>query len=147
MSLSIRTTNINDTSTILFFIHKLAEYEQLQHEVIATEDDVRTSLFGTEPQAEALLAFEDNTPVGFALFFSNYSTFLGRSGIHLEDLFVLEEYRGRGYGKALLEKVQVIAQVRGAGRLEWNCWTGTRLPLSSMSRWGPNPCLDGPPIG
>lgn len=120
MSFSIRTANINDASTILFFIHQLADYEQLRHEVIATEEDVRQSLFGSTPQAEALLAFEGDTPVGFALFFSNYSTFLGRAGIHLEDLFVLQDYRGRGYGKALLEEVQAIARDRGAGRLEWN---------------------------
>lgn len=120
MSFSIRVANINDASTILFFIHQLADYEQLRHEVIATEEDLRQSLFGSTPQAEALLAFEGDTPVGFALFFSNYSTFLGRAGIHLEDLFVLKEYRGRGYGKALLEEVQAIAQTREAGRLEWN---------------------------
>lgn len=120
MSLTIRFANEDDVSTILQFVRALAKYEQLEDEVVATEALLQKSLFGPTPQAETLLAFEDDTPVGFALFFSNYSTFLGQSGIHLEDLFVLEAFRGRGYGKALLDKMQDIAQERQAGRLEWN---------------------------
>ena len=120
MSFTIRFANEDDVSTILQFIRALAKYEQLEHEVVATETLLQESLFGPNPQAETLLGFEDDTPVGFALFFSNYSTFLGKSGIHLEDLFVLEAFRGRGYGKALLDKMQDIAQERQAGRLEWN---------------------------
>jgi len=120
MSFTIRFATSNDISTILQFIRALAKYEHLEHEVVATEALLQQSLFSDPPQAETLLAFEDETPVGFALFFSNYSTFLGRGGIHLEDLFVLEEHRGKGYGKALLDRMQSIAQERSAGRLEWN---------------------------
>jgi len=120
MNFSIRFAKEDDVPTILQFITSLAKYEKLEHEVVATEDLLRETLFADRPQAETLLAFEDETPVGFALFFSNYSTFLGRSGIHLEDLFVLEAFRGRGYGKALLDHMQTIAKERGAGRLEWN---------------------------
>ena len=120
MSFTIRFASEDDVSTILKFIRALAKYEKLEHEVVATEFILKETLFGENPQAETLLGFEGNTPVGFALFFSNYSTFLGRAGIHLEDLFVLEEFRGRGYGKSLLDKMQEIAKARGAGRLEWN---------------------------
>ncbi len=120
MTFTIRLATEDDVSTILLFIIALAKYEQLEHEVVATEDLLKETLFGSEPQAETLLAFENDTAVGFALFFSNYSTFLGRGGIHLEDLFVLEAFRGRGYGKALLDKMQDIAKERQAGRLEWN---------------------------
>ena len=120
MSFTIRLAKKEDASTILQFIISLAKYEKLEHEVVATEDLLKETLFGATPQAEALLAFENDTAVGFALFFSNYSTFLGRAGIHLEDLFVLKEFRGRGYGKALLDTMQDIAEKRQAGRLEWN---------------------------
>ena len=120
MSFTIRFATKEDISTILQFIFALAKYEHLEHEVVATENLLKKTLFGSRPQAEALLAFERETPVGFALFFSNYSTFLGRAGIHLEDLFVLESFRGRGYGKALLSQMKDIAQKRQAGRLEWN---------------------------
>ena len=120
MSFTIRFAKEYDVPIILQFITSLAKYEKLEHEVVATEDLLKETLFGDRPQAETILAFEDETPVGFALFFSNYSTFLGRSGIHLEDLFVLESFRGRGYGKALLDNMQIIAKDRGAGRLEWN---------------------------
>lgn len=116
----IRKTTTNDVPIILFFIHELAKYEKLAHEVVATEQDLEKTLFGNTPQAEVLLAIADNTPVGFALFFPNYSTFLGRGGIHLEDLFVLKEHRGKGYGKALLKEIANIALSRNAGRLEWN---------------------------
>lgn len=120
MKFSIRFATKDDVSTIFQFIRALAKYEHLEHEVVATESLLQETLFGDRPQAETLLAFEGETPVGFALFFSNYSTFLGRAGIHLEDLFVLESFRGRGYGKALLDKMQDIAKERNAGRLEWN---------------------------
>ena len=113
MSFTIRFATEDDASTILQFIIALAKYEQLEHEVVATEDLLKETLFGARPQAETLLAVENETAVGFAIFFSNYSTFLGRAGIHLEDLFVLEAFRGRGYGKALLDKMQDIAQAYG----------------------------------
>ena len=116
----IRNTTIDDVPTILSFIQQLAKYEKLEHEVVATQEHLRKTLFGHHPKAEVILAFVDSKPIGFALFFSNYSTFLGRAGLHLEDLFVLKEHRGHGYGKALLKHVASIATQRKAGRLEWN---------------------------
>lgn len=127
--------SVEDVQSILQFIHALAKYEKLAHEVVATPDLLKESLFTHPPKAETLLAFEEDKPVGFALFFSNYSTFLGRAGIHLEDLFVLEEYRGRGYGKALLDKMQVIAiefyEAMGAKAITG--WTTYRMTWQAIS--------------
>jgi len=109
----------SDVPVILQMIKALAEYEQLTHEVVATEDDLRQSLFGPRPAAEVLLAWAGETPVGFALFFHNFSTFLGRQGLYLEDLFVVPEWRGRGVGKRLLAHVAAIAESRRCGRMEW----------------------------
>lgn len=139
----IRKTTREDVSIILFFIHELAKYEKLAHEVVATEIDLEKTLFGEHPQAEVLLAMENNTPIGFALFFPNYSTFLGRGGIHLEDLFILQEHRGKGYGKALLKAIAHIAILRNSGRLEWNVldWNTpainfyTHIGATPMSEW------------
>ena len=122
-----------------------AKYEKLEHEVVATENLLRETLFGDRPQAETLLAFEEETPVGFALFFANYSTFLGRAGIHLEDLFVLEAFRGRGYGKTLLDKMQSIAKERGAGRLEWNVLDWNTPAIEFYEAMGAKPVLGGRP--
>ena len=116
----IRFATISDVPTILHFIRELARYEELEHEMMATENDLQMTLFGENPQAEVILRFENLVPVGFALFFSNYSTFLGKAGIHLEDLFVLTKHRGKGHGKALLNHLRELAHTRGAGRLEWN---------------------------
>jgi GNAT superfamily N-acetyltransferase len=108
-----------DVPLILSFIRKLAEYEKLSHEVVATEDCLRDGLFGARPVAEVLLAYWTDEPAGFALYFPNFSTFLGQPGIYLEDLFVEPEFRGRGIGKALLGRLAKIAQERNCGRLEW----------------------------
>ncbi|HJB60237.1 MAG TPA: GNAT family N-acetyltransferase, partial [Candidatus Ruminococcus gallistercoris] len=102
------------------FIRALAAYEKMEDQVIADETLLETWIF-EKRKAEVLLAFEGGTPVGFALFFHNFSTWLGRAGIYLEDLFVLPEYRGRGYGKLLLKRLARIAVQRGCGRLEWAC--------------------------
>ena len=139
MKFSIRFATQDDVSTILQFIRALANYEHLEHEVVATEFLLKETLFGEKPQAETLLAFEGDTPVGFALFFSNYSTFLGHSGIHLEDLFVLESFRGRGYGKELLDKMQDIAKERNAGRLEWNVLDWNTPAIEFYESMGANP--------
>ena len=139
MNFSIRFAKEDDVPTILQFITSLAKYEKLEHEVVATEDLLRETLFGDRPQAETLLAFEDETPVGFALFFSNYSTFIGRAGIHLEDLFILEAFRGRGYGKALLDHMQTIAKERRAGRLEWNVLDWNTLAIEFYESMGAKP--------
>lgn len=117
---TIRQANINDVSTILSFIKALAEYEDMSDQVVATEELLKEWLF-EKKKAEVLLAMEGDKPVGFALYFYNFSTFLGRAGIYLEDLFVKKEYRGKGYGKALLKELARIAVSQGCGRLEWSC--------------------------
>lgn len=110
----------NDCAEILNFINLLAEYEKMQNEVVATEELLKEWIF-EKNKAEVIFAVEDGKKVGFALFFHNFSTFLGRAGIYLEDLFVLPEFRGKGYGKALLQKLAATAVERGCGRLEWAC--------------------------
>jgi GNAT superfamily N-acetyltransferase len=108
-----------DLSLVLSFIRKLAEYEKLSHQVVATEDLLREGLFGERRVAEVVLAYLDEEPVGFALYFHNFSTFVGRAGIYLEDLFVEPQHRGKGVGKALLAYVANIAVERKCGRFEW----------------------------
>ncbi len=117
---SIRFADAADTPVILRFIRALAVYEKLEQDCVATEDSLRSTLFGPRPFAEVLLIEESGQAHGFALFFHNYSTFLARPGIYLEDLFVDPAQRGKGYGKALLMKLAEIALERGCGRLEWS---------------------------
>jgi GNAT superfamily N-acetyltransferase len=119
MSLKIRTATESDVPLILQFIRELAVYEKLEQEVVATEDLLRATLFGQPRVAEVLIGEADDKPAGFALFFHNFSTFLGRPGIYLEDLFVKPEFRGRGYGRELLSRLAEIARERNCGRLEW----------------------------
>jgi GNAT superfamily N-acetyltransferase len=115
----IRQATEADVPVILLFIRALAEYEKLSHKVVATEESLRRTLFGNPRFAEVILGYEDGEPAGFALFFHNYSTFLGRPGIYLEDLFVDPHRRGRGYGKALLAHLARLARDRDCGRVEW----------------------------
>lgn len=117
---SIRFAVAADTPAILGFIRALADYEKLTHACVATEEDLRATLFGPRPFAEVLLLEEGGEAHGFALFFHNYSTFLGKPGIYLEDLFVDPAQRGNGYGKKLLAKLAELAVERGCGRLEWS---------------------------
>jgi GNAT superfamily N-acetyltransferase len=117
---TIRFGRPDDVGTIFSLIQGLAEYERLSHEVVGTEELLRDHLFGVRPYAEVLLAEAAGRAVGFALFFHNYSTFLTRPGIYLEDLFVLPDARGHGYGKALLTALGRLAVQRGCGRLEWS---------------------------
>lgn len=117
--IDIRSATVEDCSLILHFIRQLAIYEKLEDEAIATDEDIRTSLFGDSPQAEVIIAERAGEPIGFALFFHNYSTFLGRRGLYLEDLFVVPEARGSGAGKALLKHLAKTALERGCGRFEW----------------------------
>ncbi|RKX35131.1 MAG: N-acetyltransferase [Verrucomicrobia bacterium] len=117
---TIRAATPDDAGAILSFIRALADYEKLSDQVTATEEDLRSSLFGEHQVAEVLLAHEGAVPVGFAIFFHNYSTFLAKPGIYLEDLFVKPEYRNKGYGKALLMHLARLANQRGCGRLEWS---------------------------
>ena len=116
----IRPATVVDVPTITELIRALASYENLSESVVLDEDRLREHLFGARQFAEVLVAEEDGVVVGFALFFHNYSTFLGRPGIYLEDLFVRPEYRRRGHGKALLSAVAHLASERGCGRLEWS---------------------------
>lgn len=116
----VRVADKNDAQKIRFFVEKLAEYEKLSHLMVATEEDYEKWLF-EQKTAEVFFAVEGEKEVGFALFFPTFSTFLGKGGIWLEDLFVLPEYRGKGYGKALLSAVARTAEERGCGRLEWSC--------------------------
>lgn len=118
-SLRIVPATRNDIPLILALIRELAEYERLSHEVDATEDLLSETLFGKRPYAEVILAYYDGQPVGYALFFHSYSTFLGRPGLYLEDLFVRPALRGKGIGKALLATLAGIAVKRKCGRLEW----------------------------
>jgi GNAT superfamily N-acetyltransferase len=108
-----------DVPLILKMIRGLAEYERLSDQAVATEASIRASLFGPRPYAEVVLAYSGTTAVGFALFFHNFSTFLGRPGLYLEDLFVVPEWRGRGVGRRLLTHLAAIAVERGCGRFEW----------------------------
>jgi GNAT superfamily N-acetyltransferase len=115
----IRTATIDDVPTVLGFIRDLADYERLAHEVVADEAALRATLFGPRPGAEVLIA-EDPDPVGFALFFTSYSTFLGKPGLYLEDLFVRPTARGRGIGLALMAALAKLAVERDYGRFEWS---------------------------
>jgi GNAT superfamily N-acetyltransferase len=119
MNTIIRPGTEADVPVLLAFIRELAEYEHLAHEVAATEERLRATLFGPRPFAEALLACTDDEPVGFALFFHNYSTFLAQPGLYLEDLYIRPTYRRQGLGKSLLTSVARLAVERGCGRYEW----------------------------
>ena len=116
----LRDAEPKDTALVLGFIRALAEYEKLAHEVVATEDSIEQALFGAQPVIRVIIAECDTAPAGFALFFYNFSTFLGQRGIYLEDLFVKPDYRGRGVGRALLAYLAHLAQSEGCGRLEWS---------------------------
>ena len=120
MNLTFRNAERKDTLLILQFIKELADYEKMQNEVVADEATLETWIFDKQ-KAEVIFALQDGKEVGFALFFHNFSTFLGRAGIYLEDQYVKPECRGKGYGKALLKKLASIAVERGCGRLEWWC--------------------------
>jgi GNAT superfamily N-acetyltransferase len=140
--LAIRLATVADTSTILQFIRALADYEKLAHLVVATEDAIRATLFGPRPAAEVLLA-ERGRPIGFALFFQSYSTFLAKPGLYLEDLFVLPEERGHGTGLALMKSLARVCVERDYGRFEWAVldWNApsiafyTKLGAVELSDW------------
>jgi GNAT superfamily N-acetyltransferase len=118
--LEIKQATIEDVPVILSFINGLAEYEKLAHEVVATEEILRDTLFGQRAYAEVVIGSHQQQPVCFALFFHNFSTFLGRPGIYLEDLFVQPEFRGKGFGRKLLVYLARLTKERNCGRLEWS---------------------------
>lgn len=132
----IRFATKEDTPTILSFIQGIAEYERLSHEVETTEQKLNDTLFGDRPFAEVLICFEEETPVGFALFFHNYSTFRAKPGVYLEDLFVLPQHRNNGYGKALLNQLIQTAKDRNCGRVEWSVLDWNKPAIEFYERMG-----------
>ena len=140
-NLTFRYATENDCAKILFFIKELAAYENLLDEVVATEELYKEWLF-EKKKAEVIFACENGCEIGFALFFHNFSTFLGRAGIYLEDLFVLPEYRGKGYGKAILKQLARIAVERKCGRLEWVCLDWNQPSIDFYLSLGAEPMKD-----
>lgn len=130
-----------DVPLILQFIRELADYEKMLDEVVATEELLKEWIFEKQ-KAEVIFVLDDDKEVGFALFFHNFSTFLGRAGIYLEDLYVLPECRGKGYGKALLKKLAQIAVERGCGRLEWWCLDWNKPSIDFYLSLGAEPMTD-----
>ena len=131
-----------DLPIILRLIRELAEYERAPDAVVATETGLREVLFGAKPSAEVLLALEESEPVGFAVYFHNFSTWLGRPGLYLEDLFVRPEKRGKGYGRALLERLAQIAKERGCGRMEWAVLDWNEPAIQFYRKLGAQPMDD-----
>ena len=140
-NLTFRYATENDCARILFFIKELAAYEKMLDEVVATEELLKEWLFEKE-KAEVIFACENGVEIGFALFFHNFSTFLGRAGIYLEDLFVLPECRGKGYGKAILKELARIAVERKCGRLEWWCLDWNQPSIDFYLSLGAEPMDD-----
>ena len=136
---TIRSATIADVTVILELIRALATYERAPNEVTATEKDLAEVLFGEKPAAEVLLAFENARAVGFALFFHNFSTWLGRPGLYLEDLFVRPEDRGKGYGRALLIELAKIARDRHCGRMEWAVLDWNKPAIKFYRKLGAKP--------
>ena len=136
--ITIRYAQENDIPQILYFIRELATYEKMLDGVVATEDLLREWIF-EKKKAEVIFAEENSEPVGFALFFHNFSTFLGRAGLYLEDLFVKPEHRGKGIGKALLQWLAHIAVERGCGRLEWACLDWNKPSIDFYLSMGARP--------
>ena len=128
-----------DVGLILHLIKELAVYEKLAHEVMATEHDLRSSLFGADPAAEVVIAYAGDEAAGFAIFFQTFSTFVGRPGLYLEDLFVIPKWRGRGLGRQLLAHLARIAVERGYGRMEWSVLDWNELALRVYRAVGARP--------
>ena len=142
MTTSIRPATVADCGTILGFIRELADYERLAHEVVATEAGLAATLFGPRPAAEVLIAEVDGTPVGFALFFTSYSTFLARPGLYLEDLFVRPAARGQGVGLALMIHLARICAARDYGRFEWSVLDWNEPALRFYAALGAKPQVE-----
>ena len=141
MDATFRRAEEGDIKLILRFIRGLAEYEKMLDQVVATEEILRDWLFA-QKRAEVIFAMDDGREVGFALFFHNFSTFLGRAGLYLEDLYVLPECRGHGYGKAILKELARVAVERGCGRLEWACLDWNRPSIDFYLSLGAKPLDD-----
>ncbi len=135
----IKSAVKEDAPVILDFIKALAEYEKLSDEVVATKEAIEKTLFDDNPKAECIIGYENDKPVAFALFFHNYSTFLGKYGIYLEDLFVIPEKRGKGYGKRMLKKLAEISVDRNCGRLEWSVLDWNKPAIEFYKALGAKP--------
>lgn len=138
-TLTIRIADVSDTSVLLALIRELAEYERLADQVVATEEDIAKTLFGQTPYAEVLLAEENGLPVGFCLYFYSYSTFIGKPGLYIEDIFVRPDYRGRNIGNALFKKTASVARERGCGRMEWSVLDWNKSAISFYTKMGAKP--------
>ncbi len=136
MALRIERAVEQDIPAIVRLVRHLAEYEELAQAMVSNEDDFRRALFGPQRNVEALMAFAGDAPVGFALYFYNFSTFLGKRGIYLEDLFVEPEHRGQGIGKALLQRLASIAKDEDCGRMEWSVLTWNQPSIDFYHRLG-----------
>lgn len=135
-SLTIRPATADDAALVFDFIRGIADYEKLAHELIATEPDIRAALAGDQPRVEVLLAAWDGQPAAFALFFHNFSTFVGRRGLYLEDLYVRPEFRGKGIGKRLLLELVRLAHERKCGRMEWVALDWNRTAIDFYDKLG-----------
>jgi GNAT superfamily N-acetyltransferase len=138
----IRQATIDDVPLILSFIKKLPDYERLAHEVVATEESLRETLFNSRKTAEVAIGYFQNKPIGLVLFFHNYSTFLSRPGLYIEDLFIDESYRRRGFGAALLRYVARLAIERNCGRVEWSVLDWNKPAVDFYTRLGAVPLSD-----
>ena len=136
MTLRIEDATPSDLPSIVRLVRQLAEYEKLAGPMIATEDDFERALFGPDRRARALIAFADNIPVGFALYFHTFSTFLGKPGIYLEDIFVEAKYRGQGIGSGLLKRIARIAREENCGRVEWSVLNWNQPSIDFYHRLG-----------
>jgi GNAT superfamily N-acetyltransferase len=142
LSLEIRAATVDEVPLILGFVRELAEYERLSDQVSATEESLKATLFGERPAAEVLIARRDGEPAGFALYFQNYSTFLGKPGIYLEDLYVKPAQRGHGIGRALLTRIAALAVERGCGRFEWAVLDWNEPAIGFYRKLGARPLDD-----
>lgn len=135
----IKEAEVSDVLLIQQLITELAEYEKLLPQMVATPELLAKHLFGSNPIAHVLLGYENNEPIGFALYFYNFSTFIGKPGVYLEDLYVKETYRGNGYGKALLERIISKAREQDCGRVEWSVLDWNKLAIDFYTKMGAQP--------
>jgi GNAT superfamily N-acetyltransferase len=136
MTLRIEPATDRDLPSIAHLVRQLAKYEKLEHAMVASQDDFREALFGAKPNAHALMAFVDDAAVGFALYFFNFSTFSGKRGIYLEDIYVEPEHRGRGIGSALLKRLARVVKEENCGRMEWSVLTWNQPSIDFYHRLG-----------
>jgi GNAT superfamily N-acetyltransferase len=135
----IRKATIEDSSLILKFVKELARYEKAEHEVLATEEHIKSSLFGSEPATHALICEKGNRPVGFAVYFFNYSTWLGKHGLYLEDLYVTSSERGNGVGKTIFKHLAQVAVKHDCGRFEWSVLDWNEPAINFYESFGAKP--------